>query len=202
MKLTKKDKNDMLRFIGFEVDEEDWISIKEMIEQVKTDKPKYENLFWSDKNKCAYIIRSNKINILRLIYSHRMSKLTNESEKLLRSYRNISKALSLSPNSKEYIEFKKLMSEDEMMVLRQLKKEISLQNHLANKTNGTISANRGRKKTIQTDAPATELTTANAQATELTTANAPLLELTTTNATNDSPATNATNDSPATVDQP
>ena len=111
-----------------------------------------------------------------------MSKLTPENENLMRSYKNITKALSLSPKSREYFEFKKMMSEDEMKVLRQLKKEISLQNHLTNKTNGTISANRGRKKTIQTDAPATELTT--------------------TNATNDSPATNATNDSPATVDQP
>ena len=58
MALTRKDKNDTLRYIGFEVDEQDWMSIKEMIDQVKTDKPKYDILFWSDRNKCAYIIRT------------------------------------------------------------------------------------------------------------------------------------------------
>jgi len=41
-----------------------------------------------------------------------MSKLTPENEKLLRSYKNITKALGLLPNSREYFEFKKMMSEE------------------------------------------------------------------------------------------
>jgi hypothetical protein len=88
-----------------------------------------------------------------------MSKLTPENEKLLRSYKNIAKALGLSPNSREYFEFKKMMSEDELTVLRWLKKEVSQQNHIANRINGTVSAtNRGRKKKEQTDAPVAEAT--------------------------------------------
>jgi hypothetical protein len=88
-----------------------------------------------------------------------MSKLTSENEKLLRSYKNITKALGLSPNSREYFEFKKMMSEEELTVLRCLKKEVSQQNHLTNKINGTVSTtNRGRKKAKQADAPASEQT--------------------------------------------
>jgi LEA14-like dessication related protein len=88
-----------------------------------------------------------------------MSKLTPENEKLLRSYKNITKALTLSPNSREYFEFKKMMTEDELMVLRWLKKEVSHQNHITNKINGTVSTtNRGRKKKEQSDAPATNET--------------------------------------------
>jgi hypothetical protein len=50
-----------------------------------------------------------------------------------------------------------MMSEDEMMVLRLLKKEMSLQNHITNKTNGTVSTNnRGRKKATTPDAPVSE----------------------------------------------
>ena len=61
MTLTKKDKAEMMHYLGFEVDDRDWTSIKEMIEQVRMDKPKYDILYWSDKNKQGYIIRSNKI---------------------------------------------------------------------------------------------------------------------------------------------
>ena len=86
-----------------------------------------------------------------------MSKLTPENEKLLRSYKNITKALTLSPNSREYFEFKKMMTEDELTVLKWLKKEVSHQNHLTNKINGTVSTtNRGRKKKEPTDAPVAE----------------------------------------------
>jgi hypothetical protein len=85
-----------------------------------------------------------------------MSKLTPENEKLLRSYKSITKALALSPNSREYFEFKKMMTDDELTVLRWLKKEVSHQNHLTNKINGTVSTtNRGRKKKEQTVAPVT-----------------------------------------------
>ena len=90
-----------------------------------------------------------------------MSKLTPENEKLLRSYKNITKALGLSPNSREYFEFEKMMSEDELTVLKWIKKEMSQQNHIANRINGTVSAtNRGRKKKEQADAPVAEATTA------------------------------------------
>jgi hypothetical protein len=61
MTLTKKDKAEMLHYLGFEVDEHDWKSIKEMIDQVKSDKPKYDILYWSNKNKQGYIVRANKI---------------------------------------------------------------------------------------------------------------------------------------------
>ena len=61
MVLTKKDKAEMLDYLGFEVDEHDWKSIKEMIDQVKSDKPKYDILYWSNKNKQGYIVRANKI---------------------------------------------------------------------------------------------------------------------------------------------
>jgi hypothetical protein len=85
-----------------------------------------------------------------------MSKSTPESEKLLRSYKNISKALALSPKCREYFEFKKNMTEDELAVLRSLKKELSVQNHINNKINGTVSStNRGRKKK-EVDAPVIE----------------------------------------------
>ena len=85
-----------------------------------------------------------------------MSKLTPENEKLLRSYKSITKALALSPNSREYFEFKKMMTEDELTVLRWIKKEVSHQNHITNKLNGTVSTtNRGRKKKGNADAPVT-----------------------------------------------
>jgi hypothetical protein len=81
-----------------------------------------------------------------------MSKLTPESEKLLRSYKNISKALVLSPKCRDYFDFKKLMTEEELTVLRLLKKELSVQNHINNKINGTVnSTNRGRKNKAQTE---------------------------------------------------
>jgi hypothetical protein len=144
-----------------------------------------------------------------------MSKLTPENENLMRSYKNITKALSLSPKSREYFEFKRMMSEDEMTVLRFLKKELSQQNHLTNKTNGSvITNNRGRKKatkpdasvaeqtTTTTDAPVAEPTT-DAPTTEQTTTNAPTTEQTTTNAptTEQTTTTNETSDPLATVDQ-
>ena len=143
-----------------------------------------------------------------------MSKLTPENENLMRSYKNIAKALSLSPKSREYFEFKKMMSEDEMTVLRYLKKEVSQQNHLTNKTNGSvITNNRGRKKTTKPDAPVAEqpdapvaeqtAKTTNAPTTEQATTNAPTTEQATTNApTTEQTTTHATNDPPATVDQP
>ena len=61
MTLTKNDKAEMLSYLGFEVDEHDWTSIKELLEQVRKDKPKYDILYWSDKSKRGYIVRANKI---------------------------------------------------------------------------------------------------------------------------------------------
>ena len=63
MSLTLRDKKEMIDSLGYEVDSEDWTHIKEMLEQIRTDKPKYDILYWSDKNKCGYIIRANKNNL-------------------------------------------------------------------------------------------------------------------------------------------
>ena len=49
-----------------------------------------------------------------------------------------------------------MMTDDELTVLRWLKKEVSQQNHITKKINGTVSTtNRGRKKKENTDAPVT-----------------------------------------------
>jgi len=80
-----------------------------------------------------------------------------EAEKLLRSYKSITKALALSPKCREYFEFKKNMTEDELTVLRSLKKELSVQNLINNKINGTVSStNRGRKKKGEADVQVVE----------------------------------------------
>ena len=130
-----------------------------------------------------------------------MSKLTPENEKLLRSYKNITKALSLSPNSREYFEFKKMMSEEELTVLRHLKKEVSQQNHLTNKINGTVSAtNRGRKKAKEAEAARMEPMTTTEPLTLEASSNTATSEATTEPPT--LPSTAMTTESCLTVDQP
>ena len=54
------EKQQITDYLGFEVDAEDWKNIKEMIEQIRTDKIKYDILYWSDKRNRGYIVRTNK----------------------------------------------------------------------------------------------------------------------------------------------
>jgi hypothetical protein len=54
------EKKQMMDYLGFEVDAEDWQNIKEMIEQIRTDKIKYDILYWSNKHNRGYIVRTNK----------------------------------------------------------------------------------------------------------------------------------------------
>ena len=62
MTLNKEEKAEMLSYLGFEVDEHDWTSIKGLLEQLRKEKPKYDILYWSDKSKRGYIVRAIKIN--------------------------------------------------------------------------------------------------------------------------------------------
>ena len=63
------ERKQMMDYLGFEVDAEDWKKIKEIIEEIRTDKIKYDILYYSERNKQSFIIRSNKNNI-ELIYNH------------------------------------------------------------------------------------------------------------------------------------
>ena len=63
------EKKHMMDYLGFEVDAEDWVKIKEIIEEIRTEKIKYDILYYSAKKKQSFIIRSNKNNI-ELIYNH------------------------------------------------------------------------------------------------------------------------------------
>ena len=63
------EKKQMMDYLGFEVDAEDWVKIKEIIEEIRTDRIKYDILYYSEKNKQSFLIRSNKNNI-ELIYNH------------------------------------------------------------------------------------------------------------------------------------
>ena len=46
---------------------EDWENIKEILEEVRTGKTKYDVLYWSEKSDRGYIVRTNKNN-LEIIY--------------------------------------------------------------------------------------------------------------------------------------
>ena len=63
------EKKQMVDYLGSEVDAEDWKKIKEIIEEIRADKIKYDILYYSERNKQSFIIRSNKNNI-ELIYNH------------------------------------------------------------------------------------------------------------------------------------
>jgi hypothetical protein len=43
-----------------EDDKKDWEQIKEILEEVRTSKTKYDVLYWSDRKNCGYIIRASK----------------------------------------------------------------------------------------------------------------------------------------------
>jgi hypothetical protein len=65
-----------------------------------------------------------------------MSENTQEVKNMLRTFELLTKAITISPNTKEYNDIKKQMTKEEKVVLKHLQQARSLERHNANKQNG------------------------------------------------------------------